>query len=139
MSTPPKEVLKQHLKRAIILFDTGCGGTLVDHTLVSNLKSRSIGQTKWSTKTGTFTTSRKVKCDFTLPEFHEGWDIFWSMYVDESYPRLGNYDMIIGRYLLHELGMDLYFKDGSMWWDNDTVLMKDIDCFSEENIDHHEQ
>jgi hypothetical protein len=66
--------------------------------------------TNWTTKAGTFKTDRKVKCQFTLPEFHEGKTISWNMVVDESDARLNSYDMIIGRYLLHELGIDLLFS-----------------------------
>jgi hypothetical protein len=38
------------------------------------------------------------------------------MFVDESDNRLSNYDMIIGRDLLHELGIDLLFSTGEMKW-----------------------
>ena len=46
--------------------------------------------------------------------------------------------MIIGRDLLQELKMDFSFSEGTMTWDNAVVVMKDIDCFSEENIDQLE-
>jgi hypothetical protein len=92
----------------------------------------------WTTKAGTFKTDRKVKCQFTLPEFHEGKDISWSMYVDESDARLNSYDMIIGRDLLHELGIDLLFSLGVMKWDNATVPMRDPSQLRDSNIDEFE-
>jgi hypothetical protein len=49
-----------------------------------------------------------------LPAFHQGKDISWNMYVDEFDARLNSYDMIIGRDLLHELGVDLLFSLGVM-------------------------
>ena len=76
--------------------------------IVEKLKTKPIGKTKWSTKAGMFETSRKVKCNFTLPEFHGGRDILWNMYVDESDSKDCSYDMIIGRDLLHELKMGFH-------------------------------
>jgi hypothetical protein len=60
-----------------------------------------------------------------LPEFHQGKDIDWTMFVDESDSKLNTYDMIIGRDLLHELGIDLLFSTGEMKWDQATVPMRD--------------
>ena len=94
--------------------------------------------TNWTTKAGTFKTNCKVKCQFTLPELHEGKDISWDMYVDESDSRLNSYDMIIGRDLLHELGIDLLFSLGVMKWDNATVPMRDPSQLRDTEIDAFE-
>jgi hypothetical protein len=74
----------------------------------------------------------------TLPEFHEGKDISWNMYVDESDARLNSYDMIIGRDLLHELGIYLLFSLGVMKWDNATVPMRDPSQLRDSNTDDFE-
>ena len=111
--------------RMRVLLDSGCGGTLVNKSFVHKYKKTKTSATKWTTKAGTFETNRKVKCQFVLPEFHEGKDINWTMFVDESDRRLNSYDMIIGRDLLHELGIDLMFSLGVMKWDNATVPMRD--------------
>jgi hypothetical protein len=47
------------------------------------------------------------------------------MYVNESDARLYSYDMIIGKDLLHKLGIDLLFTLGVIKWDNATVPMRD--------------
>ena len=47
------------------------------------------------------------------------------MYVDESDTRLNSYDMIIGRDLLTELGIDLLFSTGEMKWAQASVPMRD--------------
>jgi hypothetical protein len=65
-------------------------------------------------------------------------DISWNIYVDESDARLNNYDMIIGRDLLHELGIDLLFSLGVMKWDNATVPMRDPSHLRDSNIDDFE-
>jgi hypothetical protein len=72
--------------------------------------------------------------------------ISWNIYVNESDARLNSYDMIKGRDLLHELGMDLLFSLEVMKWDNGTVFMRDpsqlreteIDAFEAENFSFHD-
>ena len=126
-------------KRMRVLLDSGCGGTLVNRSFVKKYQKTTLSKsTNWTTKAGTFKTDRKVKCQFTLPEFHEGKDISWNMYVDESDARLNSYDMIIGRDLLHELGIDLLFSLGVMKWDNATVPMRDPSQLRDSNIDDFE-
>jgi hypothetical protein len=60
------------------------------------------------------------------------------MFVDESDHRLNSYDMIIGRDLLHELGIDLLFSSGVMKWDNATVPMQDPSQLLASNLDAFE-
>jgi hypothetical protein len=86
---------------------------LVNRFFVEKYKKITLTKsTNWTTKAGTFKTDCKVKCQFTLPEFHECKDMSWNVYVNESDARLKSYDMIIGRDLLHELGIDLLFSLG---------------------------
>ena len=118
-----------------ILFDSGCGATLVKEAFLKKLPQTSTSKTTWTTKAGAFTTSRKCKCKFTLPEFHEHREIEWNVYVDESKSSLGTYDMIIGRDLMEAIGMDLLFSENLMKWDNATVPMKDPSWFKDFNQD----
>jgi hypothetical protein len=108
-----------------ILLDSGFGGSLVNKLFVQKYTKTKTSFTSWITKAGTFETNRKVKCQFTLPDFHQGKDISWTMFVDESDTKLNTYDMIIGRDLLHELGIDLLFSTREMKWDQGTVPMRD--------------
>jgi hypothetical protein len=123
-----------------VLLDSGCGGTLVNRSFAKKYQKRALSKsTNGITKAGTFKTDGKVKCQFTLPEFHESKDISWNMYVDESDARLNSYDMIIGRDLLHkELGIDLLLSLGVMKWDNATVPMRDPSQLRSTNIDDFE-
>jgi hypothetical protein len=67
-------------KRMRILLDSGCGGTLVNRSFVKKYKKTALTKSiNWTAKAGTFKTDRKVKCQFTLPEFHEGKDISWKI------------------------------------------------------------
>jgi hypothetical protein len=107
-----------------VLHDSGCGGTLINRSFVKITKKTLLKSTNWTTKVGTFKTDCKIPCHFTLPEFHQGKDISWNMYVNESDARLNSYDMIIGRDLLHELGIYLLFSLGVAKWDKPTVPMR---------------
>ena len=99
----------KHQRRIKILFDTGCGATLIHHTLVGRLKQKSNKPSNWSTKAGSFCTTKTCKITFTLPAFHKHQNICWEAYVDEADKLISHYDMIIGRDLLEELG--LKFQD----------------------------
>ena len=41
---------------------------------------------------------------------------------------LGQYNMIVGRELLHELGIDLHFSTATMHWQHVEVSMKKSTC-----------
>jgi hypothetical protein len=120
---------------------------LVNKSFVKKYKKKTLSKsTNWTTKAGTFKTDRKVTCQFTLFEFHQGMDISWKMYVDESDARRNSYNLIIGRDLLHELGIDVLFSLGVMKWENATVPMRDpsqlrdieIDAFEAEIFSIHD-
>src|SRR5687767_11045789 len=128
----------KYQKRIRILFDTGCGATLIHHSLVNRLKLRSDKPSNWTTKAGSFKTTKTCKINFTLPAFHEKRNISWTAFVDESDKQSSRYDMIIGRDLLAELGINFMFKEQLMEWDNATTSMQDPSQFNEELIDELE-
>jgi hypothetical protein len=80
--------------------------------------------TKWSTKAGSFKTKKKCEIEFTLPAFHANRDISCNAYVDESPPESSNYDMIIGRDIMHSLGINILFDTAEISWDNARVKMQ---------------
>jgi hypothetical protein len=55
------------------------------------------------------------------------------MYVNES-ENLSRYDMIIGRDLMTELGIDIKFSTGEVVWDNVSMPLRGISCLNDENI-----
>ena len=59
----------------------------------------------WKTQAGKFTTSNKVNIHFCLPKFIATKIVMCKCHVDESIN--GIYNMILGRYLLTTLGLDL--------------------------------
>ena len=64
---------------------------------------------QWHTQAGNITTNLKVEVDFTLTELSVMNIVTWKCHVDES--AKGRYDMILGRDLLTELGLNLKFSD----------------------------
>ncbi len=67
-----------------------------------------------------------------LPAFHENKVINWSAYVEPSSNDLGKYDLIIGRDLMHEIGLDILFSEEKMVWDNALVSMQHPSFLDEE-------
>ena len=128
--TRKKPTQPKHVKRINILFDSGCSATLVKGSFLKKIPQKSSTHTTWNTKAGTFSTTKKCKCKFMLPEFHAHRLIEWDMYVDES-TSLTTYDMIIGRDLMDSIGLDLLFSENLMRWDNATVPMRDNSLFLE--------
>ena len=105
----------KHMARAKVLFDTGCGATLINKNLISKLKvSRNNTSQSWKTKTGNFQTNMTCNVTFTLPQFHKNREICWKMHVDETDPTHNTYDMIVGRDLMHELVFKIDFHEGRM-------------------------
>jgi hypothetical protein len=122
-----------------ILIDSGSTSSLVNKKFVKKLKTKACSESKWVTKAGSFTTNRKARCEFSLPEFHGGKDITWNMYVDESDSKDCRYDMIMGRDLLNDIGLDLLFSTGMMVWDNASVPMRDPEWLHDDRINEFKQ
>ena len=51
-------------QRLRILFDTGCGDTIINQHVLGDLDITKTKLSQWTTKTGTFTTNKK--CNITL-------------------------------------------------------------------------
>lgn len=127
---------KRDTTRAKVLLDTGCSKTLINKSVLGNLKRTPTTQTEWATKGGNFHTTTSCKVTFTLPAFHENRDITWKCYVDDSNNSLSQYDMIIGRDLITELGINFLFSEGTMSWDHAFTPMLDPATFqNEQQID----
>ena len=129
----------KHWKRMRVLIDSGCGATLVNKSFIEHLAWKKDKGTKWTTKGGDFKTTRKCRVSFTLPSFHEHREIHWTCYVDESPVEKCCYNMIIGRDLMHEIGIDILFSKAEIVWDNASVPMQSIDKLQKDYVDTFEQ
>jgi hypothetical protein len=83
-------------------------------------------------KAGNFSTHRKCEIIFTLPALHKHTQITWNCYVDESNAKSISYNLIIGRDLMHEIGIDICFSAAEVRWDNASIPMQPVDKSIEE-------
>ena len=74
---------------------------------------------QWRTQAGNINTNFKVKVDFTLPAISATNVVTWKCHVDDS--TRGGYNMILGRYLLTELGLNLKVSEQAIKAD-DAIL-----------------
>jgi hypothetical protein len=51
--------------------------------------------------------------------------------VDESDPETNSYDIIIGRELMHEIGISIWFSASEVRNDNVSIQMQSVDALSE--------
>ena len=63
----------------------------------------------WNTQAGNITTDIKVMVDFTLLALSSTNLVTWNFHLDDS-PK-GRYDMILGKNLLTELGLNLKLSE----------------------------
>ena len=130
---------RKHMKRMKILLDSGCSETLVNSDVLGKLKTKKTSTSEWKTQSGMFKTDRTCKVTFTLPTLYENREIEWKAYVTESTAENNRYDMIIGRDLMHEVGIDLKFSTGIIEWDNAETSMLSPTAFNSENLEQLEK
>ena len=65
----------------------------------------------WEIQSGKFVTSKNMNVDIFLPEFSGTKIVTWKCHIDNS--TNGRYDMILGRYLITALEVDLNFPISS--------------------------
>ena len=104
-----------------ILLDSGSTQTILCKHLAKKLKTRKEPTTKWTTMAGTVKTGESAKVEFSLPEFHPDKLIEWRVHLTE---KLGSYDMIIGRDILSEMGIDIHFSTHTCTWGHSTIPMR---------------
>ena len=126
-------------KRIKILFDSGSAATLISHSKIKSLPKQRDKTTNWTTKAGEFKTKYKCNLQFTLPALHEHWKNTWSYYVDETTSSSCKYDMIIGRDLMQEIGINLLFSTAEIVWDNASIAMQPIEKLEKDSVKDLEQ
>jgi len=105
------------------LLDSGGSESLVKESCVKNLRIRNSSKvTKWTTPAGELTTKKSCRAKFIMPELHDNRVIEWNFHVTKS---IGAYDMIIGRDMLEDLGIDIRFSDKTVEWDGQDMPFKD--------------
>ena len=85
---------------------------------------------------GSYECTERVTTQLSLPELHDDRMIEWDFHLADD---LGNYDMIIGRDLLQELGLVIDFKAMEVEWDDARMPMKDITATAATSYHVHER
>ena len=80
--------------------------------LITKLKTKEDSVLQRKTQAGNLTTNLKVKTDFILPGFSATKILTWEFHVGNS--TKGGYDMILSRYLLTSLGLNIIFMNMSV-------------------------
>ena len=119
-------------RKNCILLDSGFSSTVVMEILVKRLGLEEDDPMQWNTQALNITANLKVKIDFTLPAISVTNHATQNFHVDES--AKGRYDLILGRYLLIELGLYLKFYEHIIEADNgpfkwSTTLMVDLGTY----------
>ena len=105
----------------IILLDSGASKSIIFANLAKRLHKSKTGKTQWSTVAGAVETTHATRVNFKLNEFSTSRVVEWTFHAAE---KEFNYDMIIGRDLLTELGLILNFKLQTVSWDEYKIPMK---------------
>ena len=117
-----REKGKPKPKTIRILVDSGGSACIGKRSLFSKLKTTKDSETTWETASGDFSTKETVQAQFTLPELHEERLIEWKVHLTDNESM--NYDLIIGRDLMTELGLDVLFSSNKIMWEHKTVPFK---------------
>ena len=88
-----------------IILDSRCISKILIRSLVEKLCPEKDDVMQWQKQAGNTTTNFKVKIDFTLPALSAKNAVTWKFHIYDS--AKGRYDMILGRYLLISLGLNL--------------------------------
>ena len=79
--------------------------------LVEKLYPKKDDVVQWHSQDGNITTNIKVKLDFTLPALIATNSVMWNFHLYDS--AKVRYDMILGRYKITELGLNLKIPNTS--------------------------
>ncbi len=109
-------------KDYIVLLDSGASGSIISSEITKKLRIVKSPKCTWNTAAGPLETNLKTKVQLMLPELSETKLIEWNMHIVSS--KTMNYDIIIGRDMLEELGIIIDFKSKQITWDEISVPMR---------------
>lgn len=119
-----------------ILLDSGASASIVLKEFCNEKYLKEAVPTNWDTKGRKFTTKQKCNIQLRLPELSATKIIKYKMHVDTTSSKNNQYDMIIGRPLLIELGIDINISKLEIDWEGSTTPMKPLDFFCDNNSNH---
>ena len=75
---------REKFKNFQILIYSGCSSAIIVVNMMSKLKEKTYISAQWQTQAKKFTTDKKVKVDFFLPQFISTRVVTWECHVYES-------------------------------------------------------
>ena len=107
--------------------DGGASASIIheSHVNKNSFIMRKTSANKWSTIAGSFSTSREAEIGLKMPELNVTAHISASFHVTT---KKNNYDVILGRDLLRELGIQLDLQNNFIGWQDINLPVKPIDC-----------
>ena len=119
-------------KTVKILLDSGASASIIHSSYVGkNDFSNKNKKTTWKTLAGDFTTTRMANINLKLPELNPTAEINVNCHVTKNE---SNYDLILGREVISELGLTLNFSRKTIIWEHVEISMKPIDCTANEHF-----
>ena len=105
---------------------------MINHSYVhkNNFLQKSTSRT-FDTLGGKFQTLREATVNLKLPELNSTAEIEVTCCVTKQE---SNYDIILGRDILRELGLKFDFSTNKIIWDHIEIDMKPVDCNKKEHL-----
>ena len=107
------------------LLDSGASSSVISSRAVKHLKTDKSESTSFLTMAGTFNTTHTCSTEFQIPELNQSAKIASTFHVTQM---KGNYDVILGRDVLAELGILIDFRYQTVSWNDASIDMKPTDC-----------
>ena len=106
------------------LADSSTSRTLASSNFVkSGEKMRKNDETKWQTQAGRFSTKYTyLMSDMSLPQFTNNRKFEFTVNKFDT-NKINGYNIILGRDVMHLLGLNIQFEDCSFQWGDITVPM----------------
>jgi len=106
------------------LVDSGCTGTIILNDFTARRRTWKDRTGQWTTKGGTFCTTKKAKIPLIFADFTRQKQIEWECHVDtQSKSKLENYDIILGKDIQQYMGLDILNSSLTLKWDGIEVPM----------------
>ena len=115
-----------------VLLDSGSTSSIIYSKHVKHLTPTATKPVRFTTKAGTFATTRKCVVSLNLPSLQPDKTITWNFYVDEQ--QSTHYDIILGRDVLMEVGIDLMFSEKKIVWEGSSISMRDPTQFKNKTL-----
>ena len=105
-----------------ILLESGGSASIIHSSYVqrNDLQKNDVTH-EWSTMAGAFKTKRLAEIKLKLPELSDSAEINVNCHFTKQ---KSNYDLILGREILRELGINLNFSNNTTNWNDTSIPMK---------------